>query len=105
MNPPSTTARFNCPVSTLLDTLSKRWTLLILHQIANGIRTFNALKRALGQVSSRTLNERLKELEANNFLERRIVSERPIKIEYHLTRRGDTVKQALCDLERLARES
>lgn len=95
---------FNCPVARLLDTLGKRWILLILHQISNGIVTFNAIKRACGAISSRTLNERLKELELNKFIERRITSDRPLKIEYRLTKLGADVQQALDCLGAVARQ-
>jgi len=69
--------------------------MLVLHSICEGTNTFNAIKKYLGTISSRTLSERLKELESYEMVERKIVSEKPLKIEYHLTEKAISFKPYL----------
>jgi DNA-binding HxlR family transcriptional regulator len=69
--------------------------MLVLHTICEGTTTFNAIKKHLGTISSRTLSERLKELEESKMLERKIVSEKPLKIEYRLTQKTISLKPYL----------
>lgn len=63
------------------------WTLQIIREIYLWNNNFNAIKKELWNISSKTLSERLKELQESGFIERNIVSEQPIKIEYHLTKK------------------
>jgi DNA-binding HxlR family transcriptional regulator len=91
----------DCPITGTLQLLSKRWVLLTLRAIQHDTHTFNALKRALGgHVSSRTLTDRLIELEQFGILEKRVISQKPLKTEYHFTRKSQPLKkliEKLCD--------
>ena len=93
-----------CPAMQIFSFLSRRWTLLILHSLQNGLNTFNAIKRDLGSISSRTLSERLKDLEAMAFIERKIVSEQPLKIEYIATQKAISFNQHLREIGDWAKE-
>lgn len=84
-----------CPALHLFGLLSKRWMLLILHTIFGGTTTFNAMKRQLGSISSRTLSARLKELEDEGFIARTILSNRPIRIEYRPTEKSTALHEHL----------
>jgi len=54
-------------------------------------KTFSWLKRGLEWISSRTLSLRLKDLQELWFVKRLIVQEQPIKIEYTLTEKWDSL--------------
>ena len=77
-----------CPAVRLFGILSKRWMLTILHAVFGGTHTFNALKRQLGSISSRTLSARLKDLEEEGFVVREVTGDRPLRVEYRPTPRG-----------------
>ena len=68
--------------------LAKRWTPLILYVLSEGPRRFSQIAAQLEFVSDRMLSERLKELEAEGLIERRIFAEVPVRVEYHLTEKG-----------------
>jgi DNA-binding HxlR family transcriptional regulator len=71
-----------------IEILGKRWTCLILKVLVDGPLRFNELATRLSVVSDRMLSERLKELEHEGIVERRVYAETPVRIEYRLTAKG-----------------
>lgn len=57
-----------CPVSSTLDRVGDRWSLLIVRDVMNGVRRFDALTRRLG-IGRATLSARLKRLVEDGILE------------------------------------
>ena len=68
--------------------LAKRWTPLILYVLSERPRRFNEIAEQIQFVSDRMLSERLKELEAEGLIARRIFAEVPVRVEYSLTEKG-----------------
>jgi DNA-binding HxlR family transcriptional regulator len=78
-----------CPVARTLDLVGERWTILILRDLfLEGPRRFQDFQESLAGVAPNTLSARLKELEEADFIERKVYSEHPPRLEYHLTQRG-----------------
>lgn len=71
-----------------LEILSKRWTGLVLFVLGQGPLRFNEIAAQIDVISDRMLSERLKELEAEGIVERRIFAEVPVRVEYRLTDKG-----------------
>lgn len=71
-----------------IEIIGKRWTCLILKLLMEGPLRFNELSTQLGVVSDRMLSERLKELELEEVIERRVLPETPVRVEYRLTVKG-----------------
>jgi DNA-binding HxlR family transcriptional regulator len=69
----------------------KRWTGLILKVLLSGPLRFNEIAEQIEAVSDRMLSERLKELEAEGVIERRVYPETPVRIEYRLTEKGQAL--------------
>lgn len=59
-----------CPISHASELLEPRWTIPILCELWNGSTRFNDIKRRVGNISPALLTKRLKELEANDLVER-----------------------------------
>src|SRR5262245_6976676 len=76
-----------CPVARAARLLGDTWTLLIIHNLADGPRRFSELEQATG-MSPRVLAGRLRELEAQNMLTRTQYPEIPPRVEYELTEKG-----------------
>jgi DNA-binding HxlR family transcriptional regulator len=73
----------------ILETLSKKWTLRLFNSLNNSSKKrFNQLVNELKGISPKTLSERLKELEKNNFLQKQSFAEIPPRVEYSLTKKG-----------------
>ena len=79
----------SCPVARTLDVVGERWTILILRDLfLKGPRRFQDFQESLAGVAPNTRSARLKDLEAAGFIERKVYSEHPPRLEYHLTERG-----------------
>ena len=79
----------SCPVTKILDNLSKKWALVILRELHNnGTKRFNDLLKGMENISPRTLSKRLKELERLGLVARKKFNEIPPRVEYSLTGQG-----------------
>lgn len=88
-----------CPMHGILDTISKKWALMIIAVIGNsGCAGFNELKRELGNVSSKTLSVTLRDLEERNLIDRRILDTSPPAVRYYLTVTGWELRELLIPL-------
>lgn len=77
-----------CPIAGALQVIGDRWTMLIIRDLAHGPRRTMELHSNLEPISSRTLVARLRDLVADNILEREDFGGNPPHIEYALTPRG-----------------
>lgn len=77
-----------CPIAGALQVIGDKWTMLIIRDLAHGPRRTMALHENLRPISSRTLVGRLRDLVADNILERTDYGGNPPHIEYELTARG-----------------
>jgi len=75
-----------------LDILGKRWTVFILFALSGGVARFSELADRLQVIGDRMLSERLKELEAEGLVERRVYAEVPVRVEYRLTPKGEALR-------------
>ena len=91
------------PLARLLGILASPWTLLILHRLhVEGPRRFGELKRRLGAISTKTLTERLRMLEAEGWLKRDYVPSIPPQVTYSITRRVLELDGVMQELDRIA---
>jgi len=86
-----------CPaISSLQRVVGGKWKIEILFYVAlEDVHHFGELWRCLRGVSESTLSLQLKELVADGFLERVDFKEVPPRVEYRLTRRGESFKPLL----------
>ena len=83
-----------CPkYEEAMSLLSKRWTGLILRALLSGCDRFGSIAAYVPGLSDRVLSERLKELEAEGIVERRVHPETPVRIEYRLTPKGEQLRR------------
>ena len=72
--------------------LTKKWTLLIILELYKGsdnTRRFSELKDAISDITPKILSERLKELEEEGIVTKKIdTTAFPVKCEYTLTESG-----------------
>ncbi len=79
--------------------IGDKWTLFIVYNLLSGPRRFGELL-TMGNVSPKTVSQRLKMLEKIGFVERHAFAEIPPRVEYHLTEKG----QALVDILQAIRQ-
>jgi DNA-binding HxlR family transcriptional regulator len=71
-----------------IELIGARWTGAIIRALLAGLSRFGELGEAIPGVSDRMLSERLKELETEGIVERRVSPSRPVSVEYRLTDKG-----------------
>lgn len=71
-----------------LVSLGGRWTFWIWYHLFSGPKRFGELQKLLPQISQHMLILKLRELEQMNVLMRRISGQKPLKMEYTLTKLG-----------------
>lgn len=84
-----------------MQLIQGKWKIYILYELAeNKVGRFNELSRMIQHVSNKTLTNQLRELEEDGLISRQVYSQVPPKVEYRLTKRGESlvpVLDALCD--------
>ncbi len=89
---PATCAEPFCPyLHYAFELLGRRWTGAILRALQSGRTRFSDLRDTVPDLSDRMLSERLKELEAEGIVMRRVLPETPVRVEYTLTSRGQAL--------------
>lgn len=78
-----------------VELIGRRWTGAIVRALQAGLSRFTELTDAIPGLSDRMLSERLKELEAEGIVERRVIPDTPVRIEYALTEKGRDLSGAM----------
>lgn len=76
-----------CPTVRVIDCIGTTWRLHIVHDLREGEKRFNEIKRSTG-ASSRTLSEALEDLQECDIVRRRTGDGHPIAVYYALTEKG-----------------
>lgn len=71
-----------------VELIGRRWTGAIVRMLLGEPRRFAELATAIPDLSDRMLAERLRELEQEGVVERTVIPETPVRIEYSLTPMG-----------------
>ncbi|MDC3416833.1 winged helix-turn-helix transcriptional regulator [Aquibacillus sp. 3ASR75-54] len=88
-----------CPrFEKAMQLFSKRWVGLILFELLEGSKRFSEMESEL-PVSGRLLSERLKMLEQEDIVERKVYSEFPVRIEYALTEKGRAMEPVISEIK------
>lgn len=78
----------DCPTDRLIEHIGDRWVLHLLHHLIDRAQRTQGLLQELRGISSRTLAAKLKMLEADGWIVRRVYPEVPPHVEYELSERG-----------------
>ena len=80
-----------CPIRDVLDRLSDRWSLLVIHELEAGTLRFTELRNRIGDVSQRMLAQTLRRLEQDGLVSREVFPTVPQRVEYTLTPLGHSL--------------
>jgi len=89
-----------CALAYALDIVGERWTLLIVRELLAGPRRFKDLMDGLPNVSTNLLSERLKCLEQQGLLCRRVLPPPAGSAVYELTSLGQALEKAVLEMGR-----
>jgi DNA-binding HxlR family transcriptional regulator len=71
-----------------VEIIGRRWTGAIIRALLAGATHFGEIKDIIPGLTDRLLSQRLKELEAEGIVVRKVTPATPVRIEYHLTPKG-----------------
>ena len=92
--------RADYPMGRALRLLGDVPTLLIICTLLHGTHRFGELRTAVGEVSPKTISQRLRVLEEYRFVEREAFAEIPPRVEYHLTEKGHALADIMTAIQR-----
>ena len=83
---------FTCPVDVTLSLIGGKWKLLILSYVFNyESRGYSQIRDNLPGVSEKMLSQQLKELERDDLIKKKILSDKPLRVQYSLTAQGQSL--------------
>ena len=88
-----------CPIERGMRIIGGKWTGSILWHLQDGPVRFNDLARLLGGASKKIITQRLKEMEENKLVKRKVLKTKPIAVTYELTDFGQTALKFLDELK------
>jgi DNA-binding HxlR family transcriptional regulator len=87
-----------------IELIGKRWTGAILLVLMDGPLHFSEIRDLVPDISDRLLSERLKELESEKIVERRVIDGAPVRVEYSLTEKGAALEPVVRSLKAWAHD-
>ncbi len=87
-----------------MELIGRRWTGAILRAMLVGVSRFSELAQTIPGMSQRMLSERLKELEAEGVVARSVIPSVPVRVEYHLTEKGQSLGSVIEAVARWAEQ-
>ena len=77
------------------ELIGRRWTGAIIFMLMETRCRFATLRKGIPEITDRMLSERLFELEQEGIVERTVVPETPVRVEYALTKKGRELAAAI----------
>jgi DNA-binding HxlR family transcriptional regulator len=71
-----------------VELIGRRWTGAVIRVLLGGRARYHELRDAIPDISDRMLAERLRELEREGVIDRVVIPETPVRVEYELTEKG-----------------
>jgi DNA-binding HxlR family transcriptional regulator len=82
-------------VRDALYVINGKWKLLVIVSLSEGARRFTEIERAIDGITPKVLSKELRELELNEFVERKVINSVPVQITYELTPYSDSLKEII----------
>ncbi len=87
-----------------VELVGKRWTGAIVLVLMDGPLRPSEVRQRVPDLSDRLVSERMRELEAEGIVERTVLGNRPVRVEYALTAKGRALQPAVSALKAWAAE-
>lgn len=95
-------ATAGCPAEGLLKQLSGKWKPQIFRLALQGAVRFNGLLREITGSNKQSIATALRDLEENGLLEKKIINQKPLHIEYTLSEKGRLLIPVFQQLEQFS---
>jgi len=86
-------------VHAMLDRIADKWTLLVIDVLGDRDEMrFSELRQRMGGISQKMLTKTLRQLERDGLVTRRVHPVIPPRVDYKLTRLGESLGEAVCGI-------
>jgi DNA-binding HxlR family transcriptional regulator len=85
----------NCSVKLTASIIGGKWKPSLLFHLEGRTRRFCELQRLIPGLTKKMLTQHLRELERDGIVHRKVFAEVPPRVEYSLTRHGESLKPIL----------
>jgi len=93
----------NCPIDNGIKIIGKKFTMHILRNILLlKQKKFNEFLRSIEGINTKTLSLRLREMESEGLVKRKIIDKRPLRVEYSLTEKGKSLEPILVQMAKFS---
>ena len=89
---------YSCSLLLSHDLVGGKWKLRILWHIINGENRFSLLQKGISDITEKMLTTQLKEMEESGLICRKVISEKPLNVQYDLSEDYNQLKQIISDL-------
>lgn len=86
---------YYCPVKLTTDVIGGKWKPLILFYLESGTKRFGELRKLIPGMTKKMLTQHLRDLERDEIIRRKVYAVVPPKVEYSLTKHGESLKPIL----------
>jgi DNA-binding HxlR family transcriptional regulator len=86
-------------VKDALYVFSGKWKLPLIVALSKGPMRFNDIQRALDGITPKILSKELKEVELNEFVERKVYPTTPVSVFYELTEYSKSLEKVIEELK------
>jgi DNA-binding HxlR family transcriptional regulator len=84
-----------CPVDNTFKIIGKKFTVLLIRNMLSKQTRFNQFLESIEGMNQKILSARLKEMEKDGLVTRKVFAETPLRVEYSLTEKGLATKPIL----------
>ncbi len=94
-----------CPMVATSAILGRKWHPVIVHRlIEDDPLSFGDLESRIQGISGKVLSESLTDLEEKGLIDRSVVAQKPVRVEYSLTAHGRGLEDAIAELHQWGQE-
>lgn len=88
-----------CPITATASLVGKKWhPVIIARLLEDGPLGFSELQSEVDGISSKVLSESLDDLGEKHLVDREVVNEKPVRVQYSLTAHGESLEPVIVAL-------
>lgn len=89
-----------CPITATATLIGHKWHPVVIHRLLeSGPLGFNDLKAEVDGISGKVQSDVLADLEENDLVDRTVISDKPVRVEYSLTERGESLEPVIVAMQ------
>lgn len=85
-----------CGVTASMQVIGSKWHPVIIDRLLrHGALGFNQLQNEIGDITNKVLSDSLDDLQEKKLVNRTVIDEKPVRVEYSLTGRGKSLQPVI----------